>query len=400
MSTLAPYTVTQHAQMPGYAGESSDGSGALIETDNTGLVHSSPITVRETQTFVYSTNVPMFEVWTVPPAQMEASTYTLTGWQPTRTTTRGVASLIPAIILNYYDNSDGALNYTTGVFTVPASGLYRHSMTLRVDDVDSNEGSFGAFVGVNGVRTVGDYFLNTGDSGYHDYHHFFTEIWHTQGDEITFMVPVNGGDGATGLFARWVVVRSAASLPVTVPAPPRALNTRWVTLPPPKFSTVIEYVPRFVLLPPKPVGLPARAHGNMPAPVDRRSRQLDHDEVPRYVPVDSAPSGHASIPKEGSLGPRIFHPGQDNPPPKGPGLAPKSHSDMPEQRTGRRIIQGLNKQLPPPARPLPIKSHGDMPKVKMGRPAINNPIRPTGEEINVAKTEGSLPKSHGCIPRN
>jgi hypothetical protein len=213
MSATDTFIVSGQVQLPDYA----PGESVLIETDNSDTVQVLPVSTQSVHRFLYSTNVPMFEVWMVPPQAMVTGTYCVLGnWQAQRPPleSRTSTTPLPAVVLNYFDNSAGDLDGTSGVFTASTSGTYRHSMTIRVNDLNSNTGSYGAFVRVNGVRSLGDFFFNTGDTGFHEYHHFSTEMWHNAGDEIAFQALVNSEDGANGVFARWAVVRASAMIPV------------------------------------------------------------------------------------------------------------------------------------------------------------------------------------------
>ncbi|BBI30479.1 hypothetical protein QKT49_gp284 [Acanthamoeba castellanii medusavirus] len=215
-----PYVISDKLSLPGY----TPSEAMLLAADDDGTVAVAPITVSSIVKFVRSTNVPLFEVWRVPPQNMvrdgsNGGKYVLGNWLAERPPLeeRTSTTPFPAVVLNYFDNSGGALNRSTGIFTVPTSGSYRHSMTLRVVNVSSSRGSFGVFLQVNGVRTLGDYSLNTGDNGFKDYKHFHTEMWHEAGDQIAFQINVNGGDGAHGMFARWAVVRASSIVPVVTP---------------------------------------------------------------------------------------------------------------------------------------------------------------------------------------
>lgn len=215
-----PYIISDKLALSGYVPPES----MLLATDDDGNVELAPVSVASVVKFIASTNVPMFEVWRVPPQGMvrngsNGGKYVLGNWLADRPALedRTPTTPFPAVVLNYFDNSAGAFDRGSGIFTVPASGTYRHSMTLRVVNISSSRGSFGVFVQVNNVRTLGDFYLNTGDNGYKDYHHFHTEMWHEAGDEIAFQVIVNGGDGANGIYARWAVVRASSVIPVATP---------------------------------------------------------------------------------------------------------------------------------------------------------------------------------------
>jgi hypothetical protein len=214
MEQPEPYTISGIVYLPDTVADTS----VLVEKDVNGYFLTSTISTMKMYEFIYQTNVPFFEVWCVPPSSMvgggpSGASYTLSGWQSAQPTQRDGSTPASALMLHYFDESGGALDLASGVFTVPVSGNYRHSMTLQVKNFTSSQGSSGVFVQVNGVRTVGDYYLNAGDNAFAEYHHFHTELWHNAGDRVAFVTITNGGDGTAGTYARWVVVRASAMLP-------------------------------------------------------------------------------------------------------------------------------------------------------------------------------------------
>ncbi|BBI30582.1 hypothetical protein QKT49_gp181 [Acanthamoeba castellanii medusavirus] len=214
---MEPYIVSDAIYLSGTV----DSEPTLLEKDVDGFIHASTTSTRDMYELIYMTNAPVFEVWCIPPGNMvrdgsSNGVYTLGNWQAAKPEVRNETTPISAVVLNYFDDSDGALNRTSGIFTVPVSGTYRHSMTLQVRNFTSSRGSSGVFVQVNGVRTVGDYHRNAGDNAFAEYHHFHTELWHNAGDQVAFSSITNGGDGASGTFARWAVVRAATDIPESV----------------------------------------------------------------------------------------------------------------------------------------------------------------------------------------
>jgi hypothetical protein len=115
----------------------------------------------ELRRYVGMANAPMFDAWTVPPQNMSANgpatqgTYIITGWQA-QTADPDAAAPAEAKAMVFFDESDGAFDPSTGIFSVPKSGNYRHSMYMRIRG--NNDGNYGIFLRVNGVRHVGDFF--------------------------------------------------------------------------------------------------------------------------------------------------------------------------------------------------------------------------------------------------
>jgi hypothetical protein len=207
-TTTTAYTISKELLKPGYATKSE---ALLVNTNEDGLVSiAPPISVTAVKRFIRSTNVPVFEVWRVPPGNLaDGSTTVLTAWRSDRPPGSEKAPL-PAYVLNHYDRSGGAFNLATGVLTIPKSGIYRHSLGLKVRNA-SGSAAIGIHVRVNGVRTLGDSHRNTGDDGFRDHYSFTTEMWHDAQDQVAFQVSTSGGS-SEGIFARWVVLRAAEEL--------------------------------------------------------------------------------------------------------------------------------------------------------------------------------------------
>lgn len=205
---MEPYVISEELLKTGYA---TNGDSLLMNTDHGGLVSIvPPVSVPAVRRFIRSTNVPMFEVWRVPPGNLaDGSTTVLTNWRADRPPGAENAPL-SAYVLNHYDRSQGAFDRTTGIFTVPVSGIYRHSLGLKVRNA-SGSAVTAVHVRVNGVRTLGDSHRNTGDDGFHDHYSFTTEMWHDAQDQVAFQVAISGGS-SEGMFARWVVLRAAEEL--------------------------------------------------------------------------------------------------------------------------------------------------------------------------------------------
>lgn len=202
------YTISEELLKPGYA---TNGEAMLVNTNEDGLVRiSPPVSVTAARRFIRSTNVPLFEVWRRPPGNLtDGSNVVLGWWRATRPPGSENAPL-PAYVLNHYDRSGGALDLDTGIFTVPVSGIYRHSLGLKVRHT-SGSAIVAIHVRVNGVRTLGDSHRNTGDDGFHDHYSFSTEMWHDAQDQVSFQVSTSSGS-SEGIFARWALLRAAIEM--------------------------------------------------------------------------------------------------------------------------------------------------------------------------------------------
>lgn len=199
---MASYTIAHKAQLEDYAAASS----SILTSDDTGLIVSAPYSTEELTQRVGMSNRPMFSVWTVPPQDMSINgpstqgTYVINNWR-----TESGGSVPPeATVLHYGDASGGALDLATGNFTIARSGIYRHSMYLRMNS--SSNGNYGLFLRINGMRHVGDFRGTPADVVFRDSLNFATEMWHEAGEVINFIVVTTFEDGsADGIFASWTV---------------------------------------------------------------------------------------------------------------------------------------------------------------------------------------------------
>lgn len=210
------YELVNLVRLTNYASLDSQ-KPAILEADGMGSLHKAEVSLTELSKYIDSRNDYLFSVWTVPPNGLDEGgatngTYVLDDWKSARGTTPG-----EAVVMGFYDNSDGALDAATGIFTVPVDGLYRHSMYVRMR---SYGGNFGIFVQIGGLRHVGDFFPVTTDTTFNDCHSFSAEVWHRAGDEVCFQLSTTDstGSGADGRFAHWAITRVYNGDTLGVPA--------------------------------------------------------------------------------------------------------------------------------------------------------------------------------------
>ncbi|QPB44494.1 hypothetical protein [Medusavirus stheno T3] len=191
---------------------------AILEADATGSLHKAEVSLTDLSDYIEARNDYLFSVWAVPPNQLDEGgatngTYVLKDWKSARGTTP-----VESTVMGFYDRTDGALDPTTGSFTAPVDGVYRHSMYVRMR---SYGGNFGIFVQIGGLRHVGDFFPVTTDAALDDCHSFSVEVWHRAGDQVCFQLSTtdSAGSGADGRFAHWSVTRiyngTALGVPVS-----------------------------------------------------------------------------------------------------------------------------------------------------------------------------------------
>jgi hypothetical protein len=159
----------------------------------------------------------LFSVWTVPPQNMVVDgptegVYRLGNWRI------DAAGSVPAqaTALSFYDSTDGALDHTTGLFNVPRTGIYRHSLYAHVQTIGHT--NFGLFVEVNGMRHVGNFARTPEDVVFGDSAHFAIEMWHQENEKIGFLCATAHTDTTiNGYFAHWTVTRTYDSATFGVP---------------------------------------------------------------------------------------------------------------------------------------------------------------------------------------
>jgi hypothetical protein len=194
-----------------------DGTPMLLDADDTGIVDASPFTASDVSKHLEMVNDRLFSVWTVPPQGMttngpDGGLYQLGNWR-----IDGQGSVPPeATVLTFYDDTSGALDSVGGLFKVPVSGLYRHSMYAHFQTIGHT--NFGIFVQINGLRHVGNFARTPEDVVFGDCAHFATELWHQQDDEIGFLCGTSYTDTTTnGYFAHWTVSLSYDSASSGIP---------------------------------------------------------------------------------------------------------------------------------------------------------------------------------------
>lgn len=199
---MSSYAIANRAQLEDYTSASS----SILAADDTGLLVQAPYSMEELAQRVGMSNRPVFAVWCVPPQDMSANgpstqgSYNIGNWR----TSKDGSVPSEALALRFGDVSGGALDRTTGNFTVARSGLYRHSMYLRMNS--SSNGAYGLFLRINGLRHVGDFLTTPADTFFKDSLHFSTEQWHEAGEVINFTLVTTFTDGsADGIFASWTV---------------------------------------------------------------------------------------------------------------------------------------------------------------------------------------------------
>jgi hypothetical protein len=166
MQHTMSYAISNQVQLSGYAAD-PQGDPVLIAVDDAGLLSKSTYDATELRRYVGMANVQMFDAWTVPPQNMSANgpatqgTYLISGWQA-QTADPDTVAPAEAKAITFSDGSGGAFDLATGIFSVPKSGNYRHSMYMRIRG--NNDGNYGIFLRVNGVRHVGDFFKIPNDA--------------------------------------------------------------------------------------------------------------------------------------------------------------------------------------------------------------------------------------------
>ncbi|BBI30583.1 hypothetical protein QKT49_gp180 [Acanthamoeba castellanii medusavirus] len=210
----SPYTIPHVVQ----AAAIEDGVGSmLLDVDDAGNVAPSPFTSVDISKRLDMVNKRLFSVWTVPPQNMivdgpTQGIYRLGNWRV------DADGSVPAqaTVLTFYDKTEGGLDYETGLFSVPASGLYRHSLYTHVQTIGHT--NFGIFVETNGLRHVGNFARTPEDVVFGDSAHFSTELWHDENDKIGFLCATAHTDTTiNGRFAHWTVTRTYDSATFGVP---------------------------------------------------------------------------------------------------------------------------------------------------------------------------------------
>lgn len=184
----------------------SDGEPAVLQVGLDGKVSTSATKVSTLKKLLKQSSLPLFDVWAVPPSNMNVGKYTITNWQDAQPVERDTSTPIPSVVLHYYDQSAGALNKTSGILTIPESGSYRHSVCVKSVN-RGDQGSLGITLRINGSDTMGKFFLTTGDGSYGDMRNYTDEHYHEAGDTVQVVVMSNTAEGTDGVYSKWTVTR-------------------------------------------------------------------------------------------------------------------------------------------------------------------------------------------------
>lgn len=201
---MRKYIISNQWRLPAYADESMP--KVLFASAHDGVVDPASFSAVDLDVFSRSGNEQLFKIWNVPGADMVSSTrrYRLHSWSSAKST--NPSDPLPARALNFYDHSENdELDLSTGIYTVPEAGLYRHNLSCHV--TTSGNPNCGLFIEINGFRHQGSFLRLPSDDVYGDYFDLNVELAHEKDDQVAVQFNILNDGSASGVVTTWAMDR-------------------------------------------------------------------------------------------------------------------------------------------------------------------------------------------------